>query len=161
SHGSWPHHFPQARWRTVPSVTYACRPPTGPCRLVAVPTVQPVEKQGAHSAISPVFRMGVCGYAPNMEVKERHVHQAHVAPGAVPGPIVFVVDDDRSVRESLAALISAAGWQPETYSAAQEFLSRPVAEVPSCLVLDMGLSRFSGLELQAQLAARSNVPIIC
>ena len=49
-------------------------------------------------------------------------------------PIVFVVDDDISVRESLEALIRFAGWQPETFASAQEFLSYPPAQVPNCLV---------------------------
>ena len=54
-------------------------------------------------------------------------------------PIVFVVDDDVSVRESLELLIHSAGWQPETFASAQEFLARPRVPVPSCLVLDVSL----------------------
>jgi FixJ family two-component response regulator len=54
-------------------------------------------------------------------------------------PIVFVVDDDVSVRESLEALIRCEGWQPETFASAQEFLSRPRDPAPSCLVLDVAL----------------------
>jgi FixJ family two-component response regulator len=54
-------------------------------------------------------------------------------------PIVFVVDDDVSVRESLEALIRCEGWQPETFASAQEFLSRPRVLAPSCLVLDVTL----------------------
>src|SRR4030095_5978709 len=53
--------------------------------------------------------------------------------------IVFVVDDDVSVRESLELLIRSAGWQPETFPSAQEFLSRPRSAAPSCLVLDVTL----------------------
>jgi FixJ family two-component response regulator len=75
-------------------------------------------------------------------------------------PIVFVVDDDLSVRESLELLISSAGWQPETFSSAQEFLSRPRPTVPSCLVLDVTLPGLNGLELQQRLAARTDMPII-
>lgn len=74
--------------------------------------------------------------------------------------IVFVVDDDVSVRESLELLITSAGWQPETFASAQEFLSRPRAAVPSCLVLDVTLPGLNGLELQQQLADRTDMPII-
>jgi FixJ family two-component response regulator len=75
-------------------------------------------------------------------------------------PIVFVVDDDVSVRESLELLIRAAGWQPETFASAMEFQSRPRSTVPSCLVLDVTLPGLSGLELQQQLAERTDMPII-
>ena len=74
--------------------------------------------------------------------------------------LVFVVDDDVSVRESLELLITTAGWQPETFGSAQEFLSRPRATVPCCLVLDVTLPGLNGLELQEQLAARTDIPII-
>ena len=74
--------------------------------------------------------------------------------------IVFVVDDDISVRESLELLISAMGWQPETFASAQEFLSRPRATVPCCLVLDVTLPGLNGLELQQRLAGRTDMPII-
>jgi len=74
--------------------------------------------------------------------------------------IVFVVDDDVSVRESLELLISTAGWQPETFASAQEFLSRLRPTVPCCLVLDVTLPGLSGLELQQQLAERTDMPII-
>jgi FixJ family two-component response regulator len=74
--------------------------------------------------------------------------------------IVFVVDDDVSVRESLELLIKSAGWQPETFVSAQEFLSRPRATVPCCLVLDVTLPGVTGLELQQQLAERTDMPII-
>jgi len=76
-------------------------------------------------------------------------------------PIVFVVDDDISVRESLELLISSAGWQPETFVSAQEFLSRPRVLVPSCLVLDVNLPDLNGLDLQKHVAAdRMDMPII-
>ena len=74
--------------------------------------------------------------------------------------IVFVVVDDVSVRESLELSIRTAGWRPETFASAQEFLSRPRAAVPCCLVLDVTLPGFSGLELQQQLAERTDMPII-
>ena len=77
------------------------------------------------------------------------------------GPIVFVVDDDISVRESLELLIRCAGWQPETFSSGQEFLSRPRVLVPSCLVLDFSLPGLNGLELQKRIAVeRTDMPII-
>ena len=75
-------------------------------------------------------------------------------------PIVFVVDDDLSVRESLELLIKTAGWKPETFVSAQEFLSRPQSLVPCCLVLDVTLPGLSGLELQQQLAERTDMPIV-
>ena len=75
-------------------------------------------------------------------------------------PIVFVVDDDISVRESLELLIKTAGWQAETFASAQAFLSRPRATVPSCLVLDVSLPGLNGLELQQRLGERSDMPII-
>jgi FixJ family two-component response regulator len=76
-------------------------------------------------------------------------------------PIVFVVDDDISVRESLELLIRDAGWRPETFESAQEFLSHPRILVPSCLVLDVTLPGLNGLELQKRVAAdRTDMPII-
>jgi FixJ family two-component response regulator len=74
--------------------------------------------------------------------------------------IVLVVDDDVSVRESLELLIKTAGWQPKTFASAQEFLSRPQPTVPCCLVLDVTLPGLNGLELQQQLAGRTDMPII-
>ena len=76
-------------------------------------------------------------------------------------PVVFVVDDDVSVRESLELLIRCAGWQPEIFASAHEFLARPRVLAPSCLVLDVGLPDLNGLELQKRVAAdRSDMPII-
>jgi FixJ family two-component response regulator len=74
--------------------------------------------------------------------------------------IVFVVDDDVSVRESLELLVKSAGWQPETFASADEFLSRPHPAVPCCLVLDVTLPGLNGLELQQRLADRIDMPII-
>ncbi len=76
-------------------------------------------------------------------------------------PIVFVVDDDISVRESLELLIRDAGWQAETFESAQEFLSRPRMLVPNCLVLDVSLPGLNGLDLQKRVAVdRTDMPII-
>ena len=63
-------------------------------------------------------------------------------------PIVFVVDDDVSLRESLELLIQNEGWQAETFASAQEFLDRPRVALPSCLVLDLSLPGLNGLDLQ-------------
>src|SRR5215475_7717742 len=76
-------------------------------------------------------------------------------------PIVFVVDDDISVRESLELLIQNEGWQPKTFSSAQGFLDFPRAVVPSCLVLDVSLPDLDGLQLQKRIAIeRTDMPII-
>jgi FixJ family two-component response regulator len=76
-------------------------------------------------------------------------------------PIVFVVDDDITVRESLKALIQASGWQAETLASAREFLARPRPLVSSCLVLDVNLPDFSGLDLQKRVAVdRPDMPVI-
>ncbi|HEV2828680.1 MAG TPA: response regulator [Pyrinomonadaceae bacterium] len=76
-------------------------------------------------------------------------------------PIVFVVDDDVSVRESLELLINFAGWQPETFASAGEFLARPRTGTPNCLVLDISLPDLNGLELQRLIASeRTDMPII-
>ena len=83
------------------------------------------------------------------------------APMQVASPIVFVVDDDVSVRESLELLIQNEGWRPEIFESAQEFLDRPRALVQNCLVLDVFLPGLNGLELQKPVAAeRRDMPII-
>ena len=97
-----------------------------------------------------------------MELHQLRSRQEHVASSvaAASRPIVFVVDDDSYVREFLGTIIRAAGWKPETFSSAQDFLSRPLATVPSCLVVDVALPGISGLELQARMAGRTDIPII-
>ena len=76
-------------------------------------------------------------------------------------PLVFVVDDDVSVRESLESLIRCEGWQPETFASAQEFLARPRVLAPSCMVLDVSLPGLNGLDLQKRIAVdRIEMPII-
>jgi FixJ family two-component response regulator len=76
-------------------------------------------------------------------------------------PIVFVVDSDPSVRESLELLVRAAGWRAETFASAQEFLARPRSVVPSCLILDITLPDLNGLELQERIASeRTDMPVI-
>ena len=76
-------------------------------------------------------------------------------------PIVFVVDDDVSVRESLESLIRCEGWQPETFASAQEFLDHPRPLIPNCIVLDVSLPGLDGLDLQRIVAdERKDMPII-
>jgi FixJ family two-component response regulator len=76
-------------------------------------------------------------------------------------PIVFIVDDDVSVRSALESLIESAGWVAETFASAQEFLRRPRVAAPSCLVLDVSLPDINGLELQSRVATdRTDMPII-
>ena len=83
------------------------------------------------------------------------------APMQSAAPIVFVVDDDISVRESLELLIQNEGWQPKTFASAQEFLDYRRAVVPSCLVLDISLPGLNGLELQKRVAVEgAEIPII-
>jgi FixJ family two-component response regulator len=83
------------------------------------------------------------------------------SPMANAKPIVFVVDDDISVRESLELLINNQGWQPEMFASAQQFLDRPRALIPSCLLLDISLPGLNGLDLQKRIAVeRADMPII-
>ena len=77
------------------------------------------------------------------------------------GSVVFVVDDDRSVRSSLKLLISSVGLQVESFESADTFLQRKPPDAPSCLVLDVRLRGLSGLDLQRELAARNcQIPIV-
>jgi FixJ family two-component response regulator len=76
-------------------------------------------------------------------------------------PVVFLVDDDVSVRESIELLITHAGWRAELFASAQEFLACPRPSCPSCLLLDVGLPDLNGLELQKRIAGeRTDMPII-
>jgi FixJ family two-component response regulator len=76
-------------------------------------------------------------------------------------PIIFIVDDDISIRESLELLMVSAGWQPVTFACAQMFLTYPRAYVPNCLVLDVSLPDLSGLDLQRLIGAeRADMPIV-
>jgi FixJ family two-component response regulator len=88
-------------------------------------------------------------------------HQLGLPPIPDVTPIVFVVHDDVSVRESLEQLIRREGWQPEVFESAQEFLSRRPALVPSCLILGLSLPNLNGLEVQKMIAReRAEMPII-
>ena len=76
-------------------------------------------------------------------------------------PIVFVVDDDISVRESLEALVGTEGWRCETFATAEAFLARPAEPAPCCVVLDVSLPDLNGLDLQSRLAGDpGDMPII-
>ena len=87
--------------------------------------------------------------------------QSNASPKSHATPIVFVVDDDISVRESLELLIRSEGWEPEAFASAQEFLAHPRMHVPSCLVLDVSLPGLNGLDLQKCVAVeRPDMPII-
>jgi FixJ family two-component response regulator len=78
-----------------------------------------------------------------------------------PGPVVFVVDDDLSIRDALTSLLRSVGLCVETFGSAREFLTRQPPDAPGCLVLDVRLPGLSGLDLQRELAgAQITMPII-
>jgi FixJ family two-component response regulator len=79
---------------------------------------------------------------------------------SAPRPIVFIVDDDVSVRESLDSFVRSAGWQVETFASGKDFLARPRAFAASCLILDVRLPDLSGLDLQQRVVDRIEMPII-
>jgi FixJ family two-component response regulator len=88
-----------------------------------------------------------------------HVSRLSAKPEAA--PIVFVVDDDISVRESLEALIRDEGWRPRLFESARGFLARTPTSAPSCLILDVNLPDLSGLDLQQRITGESAaMPII-
>lgn len=75
-------------------------------------------------------------------------------------PTVFIVDNDASSRESMDVLVRSAGWQAECFASAEEFLSRPRAIQPGCLLLDVSLPQLDGLALQEIVADRSEMPVV-
>ena len=96
-----------------------------------------------------------------MDLPGTRGHDLGSLPMSTATPIIFIVDDDVSVRESLELLIQTEGWKPETFASAQEFLNRPRVLVPSCLVLDISLPGLNGLELQKRVAVeRTEMPIV-
>jgi FixJ family two-component response regulator len=97
-----------------------------------------------------------------MRIRTETAREPKSLPVTQPTPIVFVVDDDISVRESLEHLIGCVGWAPETFASAQDFLARTRPPlVPSCLLLDVNLPDLNGLDLQKRIAAdRIDMPII-
>jgi FixJ family two-component response regulator len=97
----------------------------------------------------------------NMSSIHAQVHQPGSPNASNVTPIVFVVDDDMSVRESLEPWIRCEGWQPECFGSAQDFLGRMRPLAPSCLILNLSLSGLNGLEVQKRIAReRAGMPII-
>ena len=89
--------------------------------------------------------------------------RAHPEPSAYNSsdiPVVFVIDDDSTVRESLGLLITCAGWQARVFPSAAEFLGGSRPRVPSCLVLNVAFPHLDGLELQRLLGGQPELPII-
>jgi FixJ family two-component response regulator len=101
-------------------------------------------------------RFGERGFA------ERAVgHESECSQMSHSAPVVFVVDDDVALRESLDLLIRLAGWRPKTFASAAEFLDWPCPKVANCLVLELSLPGFNGLDLQKRLAIeRPHMPVI-
>jgi len=99
------------------------------------------------------------GSAPESGTNTAHMlHTRSVEPAGK--PVVFIVDDDISVREALRPLIAQAGWQPEVFASATEFLEHHGEVVPGCLVLDVSLPDLDGLEVQKRIADRADLPIV-
>jgi FixJ family two-component response regulator len=94
-------------------------------------------------------------------ITSNNTKQVRTSRASVARPTVFVVDDDISMRESLELLIQSAGWQPETFASAREFLAHPQTLIPSCLILDVTLPDVNGLDVQKRVAVdRPEMPII-
>jgi len=107
------------------------------------------------------LRGSLHSYEIDMSSSSEPGDESSPSPFSRPTPIVFVVDDDVSVRESLELLIRSAGWRVETFASAQEFLAHPRVNAPSCLVLDVTLPDLNGLDLQKRVAVdRTDMPII-
>jgi FixJ family two-component response regulator len=98
---------------------------------------------------------------PPMNLAHTFRRELGSAPMPPTAPLVFVVDDDVSVRESLELLIQHEGWRVETFASAHDFLDKPHEPVQSCLILDISLPGLNGLDLQQRIAAnRKDMPII-
>jgi FixJ family two-component response regulator len=96
-----------------------------------------------------------------MDFARSQTHKSPLVRTVRAAPIVFVVDDDVSVRESLEPLILSHGFDVATFGTAEEFLLRPCPMVPSCLILDIRLPDLSGFEVQGRFAAqRQRMPIV-
>ncbi|HEY9403568.1 MAG TPA: response regulator [Pyrinomonadaceae bacterium] len=118
---------------------------------------------GAVHASSERFTAKAHGQRADLFRHRRHGIHADAAmstAGSRETPVVFVIDDDVSVRESLELLIGFAGWRPETFASAQEFLARPRVFTPSCLVLDVTLPDLNGLDVQQVVSDRTDMPVI-
>jgi FixJ family two-component response regulator len=96
----------------------------------------------------------------SMNTASASSQESKASPNSHGAPIVFVVDGEASMRESLELLIQGAGWKPEVFPCAQEFLSCPRVLAPSCLVLDVTLPDLNGLDLQKLVADRIEMPVI-
>src|SRR5262249_8459089 len=84
-----------------------------------------------------------------------------VAPAPANVPVVFIIEGEAAARSALERLVTAWGWQPETFASAKEFLAHPRAMVPNCLILDVNLPDLNGLDLQKLVAAeRNDMPFI-
>jgi len=104
---------------------------------------------------------GTAGDFRNSRLRSSSPGESWGTSGGPATPVVFVVDDDVSVRESLELLIRTGGWQPELFESAHRFLGQPVQMTPSCLILDVAMPGLNGLELQDRIAAeRPHMPII-
>src|SRR5262245_39297203 len=89
------------------------------------------------------------------------MNSAKLSPAAEVTPVVFVVDDDISVRESLETLLEFEGWRTETFASAEEFLLAQSFDGPCCIILDVSLAKLNGLDLQELLCGdRGHMPII-
>jgi FixJ family two-component response regulator len=98
---------------------------------------------------------------PVAPMQRRVNHESRPFPMSLASPVVFVVDDDASVRRSLQLLIGSEGWRTESFASAREFLSSSRVLVPCCLVLDVTLPDINGLELQEHVAVdRPHMPVI-
>jgi FixJ family two-component response regulator len=109
---------------------------------------------GTHATAFPLGKSG--------SLATLTIHQLEFSRKQEATPVVFVVDGDSSVRESLAMLIRRHGWRSEAFASAEEFLARPRTFAPGCLILDVSFPGSGALELQKRLAAdRPEIPIIC
>jgi FixJ family two-component response regulator len=101
-------------------------------------------------------------HMPGPDMREMKMLQREARPAKpAPKPLVFVLDDDISIRESLELLLRSAGWLVETFESPREFLARPRHAGPNCLILDMSLPELSGLQVQERIAGeRTDMPII-
>jgi FixJ family two-component response regulator len=118
--------------------------------MLALGAVECLRKPFTDAALGEALARGIGSAAP----------RAHV-PAPSSAPTVFIVDDDVSIREALELLVLSAGFQPQTFATAREFLARPSTTTASCLILDVALPDLNGLELQRRLTDRHmEMPII-
>jgi len=125
---------------------------------------EPVNDQSLGMELPPIYPLAPHRGEPRVTTKMvagAGVQRASSSAVSQGSPVVFIVDDDTSVRKALEALICKARWQPEIFESAQEFLCREPVHVPSCLVIDIALANITGFNLQKRLSAdRGDMPII-